>query len=341
MEKDIHVSLYQIKTNQMIPDDIFLKIIRSAVKAPSGHNTQPWLFASENDGICIKPNFSRSLPVADPDHRELFISLGCAAETAIIAARFYGYNAELNMGLLEKEGTIEIIMSKNEYSEQPELFSFINLRQTTRNLYNDRSVSDYNLVKLTEVNSESGCNVRLHSGSEEINKFLPYIFEANAIQMSKPDFKNELIHWLRFSEKEAMQKGDGLNAACMGIPSLGRTAGSFLLRNFVTVKSEEKRLLKQVHQTALMATFSTQNNTIVDWVKTGMVLQRFALTAIKLGLSLSYMNMPCQIPPVRDKMLNELGLAGIPQLLIRLGYSNKMHFSFRRRINDVIIRQEA
>jgi hypothetical protein len=199
----------------MIPDDIFLKIVRSAVKAPSGHNTQPWLFAKEDDGICIIPDFSRSLPVADPDHRELFISLGCAAETAMIAARFYGYNAELNIDLLENQGTIKINLSKNDHSEQPELYSFINSRQTTRNLYNGRSVSDDDLKKLTQIASESGFDVGFYIGQEKINTFVPYISEANAIQMSNPNFKNELIQWLRFSEKEAMQKGDGLYAACI------------------------------------------------------------------------------------------------------------------------------
>lgn len=322
----------------MIPQETFLKIIRSAIKAPSGHNTQPWLFAKEDNGICIMPDFSRSLPIADPEHRELYISLGCAAETAIIAARFYGYHAELNLDLLENQGSIKIVLSKNDNPEQPELFSFINLRQTTRNLYSDRAVSDDDLKKLTQITSESGCEIGFYAGQEKIDTFVPYILEANARQMSNPDFKNELIHWLRFSEMEAMQKGDGLYAASIGMPSLGHTIGSFVFKYFVTARSEEKRLLKQVQKTALVAMFTTQNNTSVDWIKTGMIFQRFALTATKLGLSHSYINLPCQIPQVRDKMMNDLGLAGFPQLLIRLGYAQKMPFSFRRRVYDVIPR---
>ena len=321
----------------MIPEDIFLKIVRSTVKAPSGHNTQPWFFSKEEDGICITPDFSRSLPVADPEHRELFISLGCAAETAIIAARFYGYNADWEIDSLEKQGTIKIILTKNDNLELPELFSFINSRQTTRNLYNGRSVSDEDLIKLTQTTSESDCDLRFFIGQEKINTFLPYIIEANAMQMRNPNFKKELIQWLRFSEKEAMQKGDGLYAACIGIPCVGRIVGRFVLKNFVTAKSEEKRLLKQVHKTALVAMFITQSNTFVDWIKIGMIFQRFSLTANKMGFSQSYINLPCQINQVRDEMINDMGLTGFPQLLIRLGYSQKMHFSFRRRINDVIM----
>ena len=322
----------------MIPDDIFLKIVRSAVKAASGHNTQPWLFAKEDDGLNIIPDFSRSLPVADPENRELFVSLGCAAETAMIAARFYGYNAELKIGLLENQGIIKIILSKSDDLDLPELFSFINSRQTTRNLYNDRPVSDDDLIKLKQIASESGIDVEFYIGQEKINKLVPYIFEANAIQMSNLNFKNELIQWLRFSEKEAMQKGDGLYAACIGMPSMGRSVGSFVVKNFITAKSEEKRLLKQVCKTALVAIFSTPGNDLEYWVKTGMAFQRFALTATNLNLSHSHLNLPCQITEVRDKMMNDLGLTRFPQLLIRLGYSQKMHFTFRRRINDVILK---
>jgi hypothetical protein len=322
----------------MIPDDIFLKIVRSAIKAPSGHNTQPWFFAKEDNGICINPDFSRSLPVADPDHREMFISLGCAAETAIIAARFYGYNAALNKDLLNNQGAIKVMLSKNDYLDQPKLFSYISLRQTSRNIYNDRTVSDNDINLLKQLPTDPDIDISFYSGQEKINMIVPYILEANALQMSNPEFKSELIQWLRFSEKEAMQKGDGLYTACSGIPTLGRTAGSFVLRNFVTARSDEKRLVKQIRKTALVTMFLSQNNTLVDWVRTGMIFQRFALTASRLGLSHSYLNMPCQMPQVRDKMMIEMGLAGYPQLIIRLGYSHKMHFSFRRRINDVIQR---
>lgn len=320
----------------MIPEDIFFKIVRSAIKAPSGHNTQPWLFVKEEEGICIMPDFKRVLPVADPENRELFISLGCAAETAMIAARFYGYNAVLNKSLLEKQGEIKILLSKNENAEEQELYSFINSRQTTRNFYSDSPISDDDLKKLKQVISESDTELAFYIGHAKINTFLPYIFEANALQMSNPVFKHELIQWLRFSEKEALQKGDGLYSACSGMPSPGKAIGNFIVKHFVTVKSEEKRLLKLLDTTAILVMFTSENNDILGWFKTGLNLQRFLLTCTKLGLSHSYINLPCQLNQVRDKMKEDLGLAGFPQIITRLGYSPKMPFSFRRRVNDVI-----
>ena len=320
----------------MIPDDIFFKIVRSAVRAPSGHNTQPWLFAKEDDGICMMPDFSRALPVADPEHRELFISLGCAAETALIAARFYGYSPALQNHVSNTDCSIKILLQKDDTIEQPSLFSYVTARQTTRNLYAARSVLAEDIATLK--NMDGGNSIRFFMGQKEIRQFSPFIAEANTIQMSNPRFKSELIQWMRFSEKEAMQKGDGLYSACSGVPSMGRVFGSFVLKNFVTAKSENKRLLKQLGTTAAVALFTSQKDSIEDWIKTGMTFQRFALTVAKLGLNHSYINLPCQINQVRDKMMKDLGLAGFPQLIIRLGYSQKMHFSFRRRIDEVILR---
>ncbi len=322
----------------MIPDDIFFKIVRSAVRAPSGHNTQPWLFAKEDDGICMMPDLISALPVADPENRELFISLGCAAETAMIAARFYGYRPALQIVVSNADCSMKISMQKDDTIEQPALFSYITSRQTTRNLYNHNSIPSADIEKLKKTESETGVGIRFFMGQNEIRQFSPFIAEANTIQMSIPRFKNELIQWMRFSEKEAMQKGDGLYSACSGMPSMGRIVGSIVLKNFVTAKSENKRLLKQLKKTAAVALFSSTKDNVENWIKTGMSFQRFALTATKLNINHSYLNLPCQVPEVRDKMMKDLGLVGFPQLLIRLGYSQKMPFSFRRRINDVILK---
>lgn len=321
----------------MIPEITFLRIIRSAVKAPSGHNTQPWMFAKEDECICIEPDFDRALPVADPDNRELFISLGCAAETAMIASKFYGYNPTLIVESLGGSHKIKIKLTKAENISQSGLFPFINSRQTTRNLYNKTSIPVEDLEELRAMPTENGVNIRFFYDENDIRQFIPFMVQANVIQMSNPEFIKELIQWMRFSEREAVQKGDGLYTACSGIPAMGQILGSFVLKNILTAKSVNIRLRKQLENSSALALFTTSDNDVEDWVKTGMVFQRFALTATKLGLMHSFINSPCQINQVSKKMANELGLHGdLPQLLVRLGYSPKMPFSFRRRIHSSI-----
>lgn len=317
----------------MIPDEVFMKIVRTAIKAPSSHNTQPWLFAKTEDGIYIQPDLSRALPVADPAHRELYISLGCAAETAMIAARFYSYHPKLQTDISNNNSSIKIALSKSDTIEQPELFSYITTRQTTRNLFNKNAISGHDLEALKASVARAGIPILFYAGQHEIEEFAPFITNANTIQLNNPEFKKELIQWMRFSEKEAMKKGDGLYTACSGIPSMGRFLGSFVLQNFVNAKSETKRLLKQLENSAAVVLFSSAGDNASDWINTGIAFQRFALTATKLGIYYSFLNSPCQTDVIREKMISGLGLGSlIPQLIVRIGYSVKMPYSYRRNI---------
>ena len=68
-------------------------LVAQAVKAPSGHNTQPWKFRQNESAVEIYPDFDRRLPVVDPDDRELFVSLGCATENLCLAAQTKGYKS--------------------------------------------------------------------------------------------------------------------------------------------------------------------------------------------------------------------------------------------------------
>lgn len=64
----------------------FDNLVRHAVAAANGHNSQPWTFREAPGLILIRPDFARRTPVVDPDDHHLYASLGCAAENLTIAA---------------------------------------------------------------------------------------------------------------------------------------------------------------------------------------------------------------------------------------------------------------
>jgi hypothetical protein len=187
---DIRLIFKSLNQTIMIPEDIFIKIVRIAAKAPSSHNTQPWVFIKEKDGISIEPDYSRTLSVADPDNRELFISVGCATETAMIASKFYGYNPILNIESLREDIKVKIMLSKTNNENQTELFPYIKSRQTTRNLSKTTSFPADDIEKLRKAIFENGVNIHFFFDQNEVQQFSPYITEANAIQVSNPAFNH-------------------------------------------------------------------------------------------------------------------------------------------------------
>jgi nitroreductase len=322
----------------MIPEETILKILRSASKAPSGHNTQPWLFITTCNTITVTPDLKRALPVADPENRELYISLGCAVQNLLIAAQFHGYKHSMTINPLSNPCEIKIMLDADASARQSDLYPYINLRQSTPNAYKSHEISTHDLAVLKATVNGLGIRVRIFNGSSEIDWFRPYIAEAITFQMGNPAFSKELIQWMRFSEKEAMQHGDGLYSAAIGMPSFGRWMGSLFMKHMVSARSEEKRLFRLMDNTSALALITSEKDDAEHWIRTGMAFQQFALQATKLNLSYSFLNQPCQVAPVRKKVTEDLQLQNeFPQLLVRLGYSEKMPRSFRRRVSDVVV----
>jgi len=70
-------------------------LIQKAVRAPSSHNTQPWIFHVAESAINLYADRTRALPVNDPDDRELTISCGCALMNLRVAAAAEGLDVRL------------------------------------------------------------------------------------------------------------------------------------------------------------------------------------------------------------------------------------------------------
>lgn len=66
-------------------------LLNYAIMAPSGHNTQPWLFRITGNTVELYADRTRALPVVDPGDRELTISCGAALFNLKTAIRHIGY----------------------------------------------------------------------------------------------------------------------------------------------------------------------------------------------------------------------------------------------------------
>src|SRR5690606_39139514 len=67
----------------------------AATLAPSNLNTQPWRFHAEGDRVDVYVDPALPAAVADPFGRERCLSVGCAIENFVIAARTVGLSASV------------------------------------------------------------------------------------------------------------------------------------------------------------------------------------------------------------------------------------------------------
>lgn len=76
-----------------IDQSLFETVVGHAALAPSVHNTQPARFRNDGDEIVVLADTSVALPVADPDLRDMGLSLGAAVEAAVLALSQNGHGA--------------------------------------------------------------------------------------------------------------------------------------------------------------------------------------------------------------------------------------------------------
>ena len=320
-----------IKRIEMIHDETMLRIVKYAVKAPSCHNAQPWRFKIRNDTICLLPDFTRALPVADNDNHSLYISMGCALENMILAAHEFGYDTEVEITGNGNNPQIIVALHDEPEGVKPELFDYILKRQARRNKYRNDKVPDNLISELFNDPDDEGVSTKLFLSGNEMREMIPYISEGTRLQFSNKAFVDELVGWVRFSEKEAMLKGDGIRAGAMGLPNTGRLIGKIIMKYFISAEIEARRMEELARASSGFALFMAEKNDPYHWIRLGQAFQRFGLKAAKYQVSHSHLDMPCEEMEVRDKLINHLQLKDLtPLLLIRFGYSGPMPYSFRR-----------
>ncbi|MBX2957049.1 MAG: hypothetical protein KF846_12880 [Cyclobacteriaceae bacterium] len=316
-----------------------IEIIEDAIKAPSGHNTQPWKFEVDEMRIIIKPDFARSLKVVDADNHALFISLGCALENLILSAKAHRFNPSVTMNFTNDKNEISIALSKSEIDQKDALYDYISMRQCTRSAYEAKSVEESILRQLRDSAINEDTEVIFITSKTEIADLESFIVEGSNLQFNNRQFVNELVSWIRFSKRSAEKLRDGIWSASMGMPGIGKRIGSVIMKHLVSAQSEARRWKKLISKSAGFALFISNKNGRENWVRLGQSFQRFALTATQLKLKHAHVNMPCEENPVRQKIIQHFNILNDkqPLLLIRFGYGEVMPYSFRRSVDEVLV----
>lgn len=308
------------------PDLLFL--IEQAIKAPSGHNTQPWIFRISETEIDICPDYSRALPVVDPDNRELFVSLGCAAENLCIAASHKGYRTTVTVA---EDGTICIRLDRQSDITPSPLFAQIALRQTNRRVYDGRIIPAADIDRLRAVEVVPSVSVHFYErGTSAFDAIAELIYRGNSLQMQDDAFKTELRSWMRYNKKHRDAQHDGLSYDVFGAPNLPRFISENVIAGALNERSQNRADRKKIASASHLILLTTRNNVVEQWVALGRTLERLLLTSTAIGLAHAYLNPPNELPELAHELADTLGLPNEhPTILLRTGYTQHTPYSMR------------
>jgi len=312
------------------------ELVRYAILAANSHNTQPWQFRLSDRSILVLPDPGRRLPAVDPDDHHVFASLGCAVENMVQAARAFGLRAVPSYDPNARGIRVDLDAAP---PERTDLFDAIPHRQSTRAVYDGRSVPPEHLRLLEAAGNGQGVRMLLLTGRQQVEDILSYLVAGNSAQMDDVAFVEELKSWIRFSYGDALSTRDGLFSKSSGNPALPGWIGRLIFSEVFTKDGENRKYESQLRSSAGVAVFVSEKNEPAYWAEAGRCSQRFALQATALGLKHAFINQPVEVPAVRGQFATYLGIDGRrPDLVMRFGYGPELPKSLRRPVEHVILR---
>ncbi|MFH0245773.1 Acg family FMN-binding oxidoreductase [Streptomyces sp. HK10] len=316
-------------------------LVEQAIRAPSSHNTQPWVFRRAADGtVELRADRSRALRVNDPDERELFISCGAALLNLRVAARHHGLAAAVDPLPDPADDALCARVTLSEVraggtgdggtGDDETLYAAIARRHTYRKPFADRPVPEATRHRMRQAVEREGARLSLvPDGMREHVAAL--VGEGDRRQFADRAWRRELAFWMR-----PPARGDGLTVPTLAAPVVRTAVRSLDLG--ARVAARDAALLRTA---PLVAVIASRTDERPDWLATGQAWQRALLVLAAGGVLTAYANQPCQAgEPLRTRLAQALpDLSGRPQLLFRAGYPRGgVRPSPRRPVDDVLIR---
>jgi hypothetical protein len=219
-------------------------------RAPSAHNTQPWVLDYESDRIELRFDPLRHLEAGDPTRRDLFLSLGAIVEAVLIAAASNGVGLEFTPAVevgASRVGTFTEAAAIYETSFTP---ADLDRRRTSRLPYVPGRVGEDDLAA---ARAELAPGERLHE--LEAHEIAPLFTAADRHLFDTPPVVRELRSWLRLSKRDPNYERDGLSYECLALSRLEAALFGLALR---------PRLFRVVRALRLHRTFTSSAASVLD-----------------------------------------------------------------------------
>ena len=312
-----------------------------AVLAPSSHNSQPWRFHLGCEEVDLFADRKRALPVVDPAHRELTMSLrrgpGAVAHRSDTG---HSPRVEILPDVDQPDLLARIQLGERAETEADSilLFQAMTSRSTCRQAFRDQPVPDEVLAELERAVAAEGAWLQIVREPATRLALADLIADADRRQWSDRHFREELARWIRPINSGSR---DGLPVATQDLGNLMSHAGPLVIRTFDLGKGHAAKDREIALYSPVLAVVGTEGDDARAWLAAGQALARVLLEAHTEGVAASFLNQPLEVPELRTKVAEAIGRNDFPQILLRLGYSDPAPVTPRRPLKEVLLTPAA
>ncbi|MBV9143708.1 MAG: NAD(P)H nitroreductase [Pseudonocardiales bacterium] len=319
------------------------EVVERALRAPSVHNTQPWLWRIRPGAVELHADWTRHLVATDPDRRDLVLSCGAALHHLQVALADRGLAGHVER-LPDPEdcghlATITIRPGTGDAADAA-LFPGIDPRRTERRRMSHRPVPARHLSTLEEQASRAGAVLLPVTSPAMRHRLAAALTEAARTQAHTPGYGAELQLWTR---RHAGGR-DGIPASNVPPPPVG-LVGSSLLRHFPPGQLRQPRHLPghgPADDAAELLVIATPGDDELDRLRAGEASSAVLLVATRLGLATTPLSQALELNTTRQMLQQEvLHIPEHPQLILRIGWpataAAELPLTPRRDLRSVLL----
>ncbi|MGW2661827.1 Acg family FMN-binding oxidoreductase [Nocardia tengchongensis] len=285
-----------------------------AVRAPSVHNTQPWVWRVGDTTVHLYADDSRRLPHTDPDSRELVVSCGAALHHLQVALRAFGWDTIVHRfpNPAEPRHLASVEFRPGTADEAAVgAARAIAQRRSDRRRFTSWEVPSAQVAAIAAAAAEvSGAQVREVDATGEHARLLRAFVDAATAHRGDAAYSAELAQW------------SGHHASPQGVPARNAVVSSDpTVRPFGDPRLPEA-VVRDTDEAARMLLVCTAADDLRGWLGAGEAASAVLLEATVRGLATCALSEPLEVTGVRTRIRRELlGDFGYPQLIIRMGWA--------------------
>lgn len=319
-----------------VPLEQVRHLVEVAALAPSVHNSQPWRFEARSDGLDLYADPTRRLDVLDPMGRLMHLSCGAALLNVRVAARALGLEpvVQLLPDGPHRDRLARVTLSSGRPAGESELAlaTAVLHRHTYRGRFEERPLGEATLGLLRHTAEREGAVLVSVARADDLVELEVLLARADSEELRSEAYRTELARWVR----DDVSSGDGIPTGAV-LPDSTR-GSSVTLRGFLPdndVPRPAGGAPPRAEHPAVVV-LMTQHDDPPAWLAAGQALGAVLLQAADLGVLAQPLGQVTDLEGSRTQLAVALGLTGIPQLVLRMGYATGTAQTPRRAVDDVL-----
>lgn len=296
-------------------------VVAVANRAPSIHNTQPWVWQLHPDRLSLRADRDRQLRIADPDGHSLLISCGAALALTEIGLAASGWAVQTRRlpdpsdpDLLAE---FRIVAAQVPTGHDRDLFAAAERRQSDRRPFTPQQIAAETVELLRAAAAGPGVRADFPLRPEQRVNLAVAVSWADRTERRDPEYIAEMNRWLRDSDVHT----DGVpTSAVPHVPAGQPRHTDVPLRDFEVGVSGRLLIERDVDEHPLIAVLLTESDTPLEQLHAGESMMRLMLEAELLGLGTCPLSQAVDLVAFRTRVSTLMGWQGLPQMMLRIGY---------------------